>query len=62
MGVENRQERITVPGRKYECPRVGISNAKSSKLVSGREPHGLKPLGRLPVGRGIPVGQMMNQI
>lgn len=54
--MENRQERITVPGRRYECPRVGISNAKSSKLVRGRESHGLKPLGRLPGGGGIPVG------
>lgn len=48
--MENRQERVTVPGRRYECPRVGISSAKSSKLVRWREPHGLKPLGRLPGG------------
>lgn len=32
-------------------PRVGISNAKSSKLIRQEKgAHGLKPLGRLPGG------------
>lgn len=45
VGSKAGQEKVTAPGRRCKCPRVGISNTKSSKLIRGRELHRLKPQG-----------------